>query len=97
MSEEECVGHVVSHGMAEEGVVHLVNHGMNWRLRETDQGTLTDGSASEELQRDRIHQIVQWLQYFPERLPEMEALTRDGQAALDRARAKDRKDRGACW
>jgi hypothetical protein len=81
----------------EEDVVHLVNRGMNWYLRETARGTLTDGNASEELQRDRVHQIVQWLQYFPERLPQMQALTHDGQTALDRARARDRKENGTGW
>lgn len=74
----------------EEDVVHLVNNAMDWDLRETAKGTLTDGRVSEDLQRDRVRQIVQWLKHYPERLPQMEALTVDGQAALDRARAKDR-------
>lgn len=78
----------------EEDVVHLVNDAMDWQLRETAQGTLTDGRVSEELQRDRVRQIVQWLRHFPERLPKMEALTADGQLALERARANDRRENG---
>ena len=76
----------------EENVVHLVNNAMDWRLQETAKGALTDGRVSEDLQRDRVRQIVQWLRHFPERLPQMEALTVDGQLALERARAKDRTD-----
>ena len=63
----------------EEDVVHLVNSNMDWHLSETANGTLTDGHVSEDLQRDRVRQIVQWLRHFPERLPKMEALTVDGQ------------------
>ena len=81
----------------EEDVVHLVNKKMDWRLRETAKGMLTDGLVSEDLQRDRIRQIVQWLQHFPDRLPLMEALTNDGQRALSEARAKDDRDRGPRW
>jgi hypothetical protein len=81
----------------EEDVVHLVNNDMDWHLRETATGRLTDGRVSEDLQRDRVRQIVQWLGHFPERLPKMEALTVDGQLALERARAKDRKDSRRRW
>jgi len=81
----------------EEDVIHLVNNAMDWQLRETAQGKLTDGRVSEELQRDRVRQIVQWLRHFPERLPKMEALTADGQRALERARANDRRDSGRGW
>jgi hypothetical protein len=81
----------------EEDIVHLVNNDMDWHLRETAAGELTDGRVSEDLQRDRVRQIVQWLRHFPERLPKMEALSVDGQLALERARAKDRKDRGRRW
>ena len=71
-----------------EDVVHLVNRKMRWELRETARGMLTDGKVSEDLQRDRVRQIVQWLRHFPERLPEMEAFTVDGREALSRARGK---------
>jgi len=81
----------------EEEVVHLVNDAMDWQLRETAQGKLTDGRVSEDLQRDRVRQIVQWLRHFPERLPKMEALTADGQLALERARVNDRRDNGRRW
>jgi hypothetical protein len=80
-----------------EDVVHLVNNDMDWYLRETTTGTLTDGRVSEDLQRDRVRQIVQWLRHFPERLKKMEALTVDGQLALERARAKDRKASRRRW
>jgi hypothetical protein len=78
----------------EEDIVHLVNNIENWHLRETARGTLTDGRVSEELQRDRVRQIMVWLRHYPERLPQMEALTYDGRLALERARAKERKDSG---
>ena len=81
----------------EEDVVHLVNSDMDWHLRETANGILTDGRVSEDLQRDRVRQIVQWLGHFPERLPKMEALTADGQRALERARTNHRKDSGRRW
>jgi hypothetical protein len=81
----------------EEDVVHLVNNEMDWHLTETATGELTDGRVSEDLQRDRVHQIVQWLRHFPERLPKMEALTVDGRRALEQARAKDRRDSGRRW
>jgi hypothetical protein len=81
----------------EEDVVHLVNASIDWQLRETTSSTLTDGRASEDLQRDRVRQIVQWLRHYPERLPQIEALTGDGQRALDRARAKDQNDRKWRW
>ena len=83
--------------MEQQDVVHLVNRKMDWKLRETAVGTLTDGQVTEDLQRDRIHQILQWLQHFPERLPEMEGLTLDGQKALSRARAKYYPERGTRW
>jgi hypothetical protein len=87
--EENVVENVV-----EEDIIHLVNNAMDWHLRETAKGTLTDGQVSEDLQRNRVRQIVQWLRHYPERLEQMEALTVDGQVALERARAKDRaKDR----
>lgn len=81
----------------EEDVVHLVNDAMDWQLRETAQGQLTDGRVSEDLQRDRVRQIVQWLRHFPERLPEMAALTHDGRMALERARANDLRENGRRW
>lgn len=85
----------------EEDIIHLVNSALDWHLRETAKGTLTDGHVSEDLQRNRVRQIVQWLQHYPERLPQMEALTADGELALERARAKDRKkaraDDGRRW
>ena len=81
----------------EKDIVHLKNSDMGWHLRETATGKLTDGRVSEDLQRDRVRQIVQWLRHFPERLPKMEALTVDGQQALERARTKDRKDSGRRW
>jgi hypothetical protein len=81
----------------EEDVVHLVNSDMDWHLRETATGKLTDGRVSEDLQRDRVRQIVQWLRHFPDRLPKMEALTVDGQRALERARAQAPKDCGRRW
>lgn len=81
----------------EEDIVHLVNDAMDWQLRETAQGELTDGHVSEDLQRDRVRQIVQWLRHFPERLLKMVALTRDGQLALEQARAIDHKDSGRRW
>ncbi len=84
--------------MTEQGdVVHLVNRKKGWQLRETALGVLTDGQVSEDLQRDRVHQIFQWLQHFPERLQDMEALTPDGEKALSRARAKHYHDRGTRW
>jgi hypothetical protein len=94
MLDEEAGPHPVNDG--EEDVVHLVNQEMKWQLRETAQGMLTDGRASEDLQRDRVRQIVQWLRHYPERLPKMEALTVDGQAALKRARARARTE-GEFW
>ena len=81
----------------EEVIVHLVNNDMDWHLEETETGTLTDGRVSEDLQRDRVRQIVQWLGHFPERLPKMEALTAAGRIALERARSNDRRDRGRRW
>jgi hypothetical protein len=80
-----------------EDVVHLVNRKAKWELRETVKGRLTDGRVSEDLQRDRVRQIVQWLRHYPERLPEMEALTLAGQAALSRARGKGPKESDARW
>lgn len=77
----------------EEDVVHLENEAMGWRLRETASSTLTDGQVSEDLQRDRVRQMVQWLQHFPDRLPQMEAYTSDGRRALERARMHRRNDR----
>ena len=76
----------------DEDMVHLVNRKMCWELRETANGTLTGGLVSEDLQRDRIRQIVQWLRHFPDRLPEMEALTPSGREALSRVRAKGQKE-----
>ena len=81
----------------QDDVVHLVNKKRDWQLWETADGALTDGRAREDLQRDRVHQMQQWLQHFPERLPDMEALTRDGQEALRRARAKRYPDEGTRW
>jgi len=82
----------------DEAVVHLINRELQWQLRETASGTLTDGQVSEDLQRDRVHQMVQWLQHFPERLAQMEALTLDGRAALGRARAgRDHRDGETRW
>lgn len=78
----------------EEDVIHLVNQEMDWLLRETANGMLTDGHVSENLQRDRVRQIVQWLRHFPDRLPQMKALTMDGDAALRRVVGRDRKDGG---
>ena len=76
--------------MTEPGdVVHLVNRALSWHLRETADGVLTDGEASEDLQRDVVHQLVQWLGHFPERLPKMEALTTAGRAALSLVRRMD--------
>ena len=75
----------------EDDVVHLRNNTKRWQLWETADAKLTDGIVSEDLQRDRIRQIAQWLRHYPERLPEMEALTRDGQRALERARARERE------
>lgn len=66
----------------QEDVIHLMNKAMEWHLRETASGTLTDGEVSEDLQRDMVRQMAQWLGHFPERLSEMEALTADGRAAL---------------
>ncbi len=80
-----------------EDVVHLVNRKAKWELRETAKGMLTDGRVSEDLQRDRVRQIVQWLRHYPERLPDMEAFTSAGQAALSRARGKGDKESGARW
>jgi hypothetical protein len=80
----------------DEDVIHLVNQILDWHLRETSRGTLTDGQVSEDLQRDRVRQIVQWLRHYPERLAHMEALTVDGQAALVRARARARTE-GEFW
>lgn len=81
----------------EQDVVHLVNRKAKWELRETAKGILTDGRASEDLQRDRVRQIVQWLRHYPERLPEMEALTMEGQAALNRARGKGHRESASLW
>jgi hypothetical protein len=81
----------------QEDVIHLVNKKTNWELRETATGTLTDGTVSEDLQRDRVHQILQWLQHFPDRLPEMEALTVAGERALSRARSKNYPERDRRW
>ena len=81
----------------EEDVVHLVNDAMDWRLRETTSSTLTDGRVSEDLQRDRVRQIVQWLRHYPERLPQMEALTHDGHRALEQARTRERNDQSWRW
>jgi DnaJ-domain-containing protein 1 len=83
--------------LEQEDLVHLVNPDLDWYLRETAKGMLTDGQVSEDLQRDRVRQIAQWLQYFPERLPQMEARTGDGREALSRARAKERRDNGTGW
>jgi len=95
MGEEEVEGPKLS--VEEQDVVHLVNRKAQWELRETAKGVLTDGHVSEDLQRDRVRQIVQWLQHYPERLPDMEALTLAGQAALRRAREKGHRDSGARW
>ncbi len=81
----------------QDDVVHLVNRKLGWQLFETVDGLLTDGHVSEELQRDRVHQMLQWLQHFPERLQDMEALTRDGENALRRARARDYHDPATRW
>jgi hypothetical protein len=81
----------------QEDLVHLVNRKKGWELRETAAGVLTDGQVSEDLQRDRVHQMLQWLQHFPERLPDMEAFTLDGEKALSRARAKHYHDRSRRW
>lgn len=81
----------------EEDLVHLVNPTLKWQLRETARGMLTDGQVSEDLQRDRVRQIAQWLRHFPERLELMEALTVDGQRALERARALDRREKTTRW
>ncbi len=81
----------------QQDVIHLVNKKKGWQLRETAAGVLTDGQVSEDLQRDRVHQMLQWLQHFPERLPDMEALTLDGEKALSRARAKQYHDGGSRW
>jgi len=83
--------------LEDQDVVHLVNRKLGWELRETARGTLTDGKVSEDLQRDRVHQLAQWLKHFPERLQEMEALTQDGREALHRARAKEHADGGSRW
>ncbi len=81
----------------EADVIHLVNRKKAWELRETSRGALTDGQVTEDLQRDRVRQMVQWLNHFPERLPDMEALTPAGAEALRRARAKDQHDCGTRW
>ena len=90
MSSEEDVVHLVNSD--EEDVVHLVNSDMDWHLSETSHETLTDGQVSEDLQRDRIRQIVQWLRHYPDRLPKMEALTSDGRRALDQVREMELKE-----
>lgn len=81
----------------QEDVIHLVNTAIEWHLRETASGALTDGEVSEELQRDVVRQMVQWLRHFPERLPEMEALTADGRAALRMVRKMDLWDGQTRW
>ncbi len=83
--------------LEEADVVHLVNRKKGWELRETSKGVLTDGHVTEDLQRDRIRQMVQWLTHFPERLPDMVALTPAGDEALRRVRAKSRHDCGSRW
>jgi hypothetical protein len=81
----------------QDDVIHLENCAMDWQLRETTSATLTDGKVSEDLQRDRVRQMAQWLSHFPERLSQMEALTEDGRRALERARTRERNDRSWRW
>jgi len=83
--------------LEQEDVVHLVNRTLDWGLRETARGILTDGKVSEELQRDRVRQMVQWLDHYPERLQEMEALTLDGRESLSVVRARHRRDSDSRW